>query len=257
MELVRKKTPEEREIDKKQAEFTQIQNILSQKELDLTTIKIELRIFECEYIRSVGIRYAELDRLEALITEARSAQFPTDRSARHRANDSRARAEQSAHEAEASQPVMQQPEFKTDDDIKKLYRELAKLVHPDLALDEDDRTRRHAIMSEVNQAYSSGDKIRLQTIFDEHIQNSKSNEARIIGAELINIIRKIAQVEERLEQIETESVTLQNSDLFKLYRRIEKAKTQGQDLLAEMANDVVRSIDANRQILAELKGTKP
>ncbi|MCJ7555432.1 MAG: hypothetical protein MUP90_00775, partial [Gammaproteobacteria bacterium] len=51
--------------------------------------------------------------------------------------------------------------FKPSERLRTLYRELAKLVHPDLTTDEGDRARRTPLMVEVNAAYQAGDEARL------------------------------------------------------------------------------------------------
>jgi hypothetical protein len=48
--------------------------------------------------------------------------------------------------------------------LRKLFRALAKLVHPDYAVSEADRVARNKVMSESNQAYENRDEARLRQI---------------------------------------------------------------------------------------------
>lgn len=66
-EIAKKETPEERELRKKLAELAELEGILGEKELELATFKAELNAFEAMYMGIVGIKYAELDEIEAKI----------------------------------------------------------------------------------------------------------------------------------------------------------------------------------------------
>ena len=47
--------------------------MLAQRELDLLTLQAELNEFESLYLRLVGVKYAELDEIEARIAAAEAA----------------------------------------------------------------------------------------------------------------------------------------------------------------------------------------
>ena len=49
--------------------------------------------------------------------------------------------------------------------MKRLYREVAKRIHPDLTSDRADRAKRQQLMAEANEAYERGDEARLQENF--------------------------------------------------------------------------------------------
>jgi hypothetical protein len=57
-EIIKNQTPEERELEKKQAELSSLEAELIQRELDLATLRAELADFESRYLRTVGILYA-------------------------------------------------------------------------------------------------------------------------------------------------------------------------------------------------------
>ena len=118
---------------------------------------------------------------------------------RTQAADARARANESAHESKIIQETAGHGEkFKPSDDLKKLYRDVAKSLHPDLATDDDDRARRQRFMAEANQAYEEGNETRLREILREWESSPDAIKGDGVAAELIRVIRKIAQVQERL-----------------------------------------------------------
>jgi hypothetical protein len=248
--LTRKLTPEERELENKRAQLTVLEAELAQHELDLATLKAELTIFEARYLREVGVLYAELDELEAQIAEAQAHLNPQDQQAQEQASWARAQAQESAQAAGAAQEPSERKKFIASESLKKLYRDIAKSIHPDLATDEAERARRQRLMAEANQAYADGDEARLQVILREWESSPESVKGEGTGAELIRTIRKIAQVEERLRSIEAEIAELKASDLYQLKAKVEKAESEGQDPLAEMASQIKQQITEARKRLA-------
>jgi len=58
--------------------------------------------------------------------------------------------------------------------IKKIYRGLAMLVHPDKATDEADAAYRHSLMQEVNAAYAAQNLLRLLELQAALLQRDES-----------------------------------------------------------------------------------
>lgn len=56
-------------LSPEQVELAQLETELAEKELSLATFQAELNAFEKEYMRVIGVRYTELDRIEAQINE--------------------------------------------------------------------------------------------------------------------------------------------------------------------------------------------
>jgi len=165
--LIRRKTPEERELENKHARSATLEAELAQRELDLATLKAELQTFEARCLREVGILYAELDEIEAQVAETQARLNPQDRRAQEHAEAACAQARKSAQTAGAAQEAGDQKQFTASESLKKLYRDVAKSVRPDLAADETQRLRREKLMAEANQAYEAGDAVRLQAILCE------------------------------------------------------------------------------------------
>ncbi|MEK7760894.1 MAG: molecular chaperone DnaJ [Nitrospirota bacterium] len=253
IDLVRAQTPEEKELVRKLAELTVLQGELAQRELDLATLQAELHAFERMYLHIVGIRYAELDEIEAQIVEALAEASPKNSEEQNRASQARAQANESAQASKIAQEPGRRDEFRPSDKLKKLYREVAKCIHPDLATDENDHARRQHFMAEANQAYEDGDEARLREILCEWESSPEAVKGDGVGAELIRVIRKIAQIESRLQAIESIIAQLRSSDLFRLKVEVERTEAEGRDLLAEMAIRLDQKIADVRRHLASLQ----
>lgn len=250
--ITRRQTPEEKELNKKLSELTALEAELAQRELDLATLQAELHSFENRYLRVIGVRYAELDEIEARIAEGLAGLNPKDTKAKEKAAEARAQAQESAQATGNIQEQKESIKFKPSENLKKLYRELAKRIHPDLATDEDERARRQQLMAEANRAYEDGDEERLEAILREWENSPESVKGEGVGTDLVRIIRKIAQVEERFRTIEIEITQLKESDLYKLKLKVEEAEKQGQDLLAEMAKQLDKQISDARKRLTTI-----
>ncbi len=220
--IIHKLTPEQEELERKKSELATLEIELAEKELDLATFQAELNAFEKEYMRVIGIRYTELDRIEAQIN-------------------------QYIELLESNQ------EFKPSPELKKLYREVAKKIHPDLATDDDERRRRQHLMAEANQAYEDGDLEKLQVILHDWQSSPESIKGEGISFELIRIIRQIAQSRERLKVIQAEIEVLEQTELYQLKTKVIEVKESGKNLLAEMAAQLDTQINNAKKELEKLK----
>lgn len=219
---MRQLTPEELELQKKQAELIALEVQLAQRELELATFQAELHSFEYRYMQVVGIRQEELDQINAQI-----AKYLTLMASNHK--------------------------FRPSAQLKQLYREVAKRIHPDLATDPEERERREQLMALVNRAYESGDEEQLRAILHNWESSPDSVQGEGATADLIRTIRQIAQSQQRLQNIEAKLQNLAQSELHQLRLKTQKLEQLGQDLLLEMAHRFDQEISIAQQQLNELK----
>jgi hypothetical protein len=66
-------------------------------------------------------------------------------------------------------------------ELKKLYRELARRFHPDLARTEEERWRSESIMQRINAAFQAKDLVALQRLSQEAAIEDPSFEQRSLG----------------------------------------------------------------------------
>ena len=245
--------PDLRELEIKRTELETLEVELTQGELELATLKGELLAFERHYLRIVGIRQAELDEIEAQVLEMLSRFSPEDSEAIEQARHARGQAQESAKATGFVRDLPEEREhFEPSVDLKQCYREIAKLIHPDLAIDDQERALRTLLMAEANLAYQKGDQAHLRRILLHWKHNPQSLKGEDAGAQLARIICRITQIKERLSAIQTETEEFNVSELYQLKIQVDEAALHGTDLLATMAEHLDHQVAEFRQRLADL-----
>lgn len=126
------------------------------------------------------------------------------------------------------------------DALRTLYRRLARRFHPDLALDESDRTYRTDLMMAINAAYSAGDLEALERLALE--PDSTPREPGTDRQLAESLEREVNRCRRRLAEIGRELQRLERHDSARLMQRAEEAAKRGRDLLNELATDLRRRI---------------
>ncbi len=249
--LRREPAPEEQEIIRKREEVAGLRERVADLELEWTALQAELDAFERIYLSGVGRLYSELDQIEAEILALFAQQSPKDPGLRERATAARDHAfeTRSAVEEATQGPDRELPSA----ELKQLFREIAKRVHPDLAVDEEDRQRREELMRDANLAYAACDRDRLLAILGRIENEWPPVHGEGPGAELIRLIRQIPQLNDRIKTIERFLADARQTDLFQLMEAARDAETAGRDLLAEMNRDIGQRIRNARERLARAR----
>jgi len=251
--LTRALSSDEQELKEQEALLSALEADVAEKELALETLKAEIHVFEVRYLRIVGIKYADLDRIRARIAELKAKQQPEDAAAQEDAQRARVRAEES--ESARAGIDLNRPApapFLASEELRRLYREAAKMVHPDLARDEADRIVRTKLMADVNRAYQAEDEEGIRRIMAEWQDRAEPAESPDLAARLRRVGRKISSLQARLDAIEIEIENLRSSDLHRLKLRVEEAEAEGRDLLSDMAIAVDQDIQLAKDELEEL-----
>jgi hypothetical protein len=240
--------PEDQELARKLAEQAAIEGELADRELRVANLRAELAAFERRFLHFIGARYAELDEYKAQLAERLACQQPGNECAQQAAREARARADETksaAGEKCASEPRA----FEATPETKRLYRDVAKRIHPDLTSDRDDRAKRQQLMAEANQAYEQGDEARLAKILNKYECSPEAVKGEGAGAELVRVIRRLSQARGRLAEIEAELQQMVRSDLYQLNERVDEAEKYGRDVLREMTEKVDAQIAQARERL--------
>lgn len=244
-------TPEEIELNKKLRVLDRLKDRLADREEDMVDMRAELQQFEARYTMDVARLYAEHDEIEAQIAEEEFRLVPDDEEIKKKAEELRRRAEESARAAEEAS-ASDNP-FEPTPEVRKTYHNLARIIHPDLALDAVEKERRHGLMAELNQAYSAGDQAKLNKLVEDLRHSPDLISGDSVGDQLVRAIRQIAQVKARLTELVRERAEAESSELFELRQKVEAEMAEGRDLLSQMAARTRAHIKKSERRLANLR----
>lgn len=244
--------PEEIELEKKRRVLERLKDRLADREEEMTDLRALQQQFEAQYTMGVARLYAEFDDIEAQIAEEEVKLVPDDEEIKKKAEEMRRRAEESAARA-AEDADAADRKFNPTAEAKKAYHNLARIIHPDLALDAGEKEKRHGLMAELNAAYSAGDQTKLNKLVEDFRNSPDLVSGDTIGDELVRAIRQIFQIKVRLGELVNERAEIEGSELYDLRKRVEDEMAEGRDLLAQMANRTRVHIKKSERRLTNLK----
>ncbi len=126
--------------------------------------------------------------------------------------------------------------------LKKLYRQLARRFHPDLAENDTDRQHRTTLMMAINAAYAAADLARLEKLASEPDSITGASHYDSLQQQAVALLREIQRLEKRLREIHSELKHLGQHRSSRLMRRVEIAVTEGRDLIADIIRDLKEKI---------------
>ncbi len=234
-------SPQAEQLQAKRRELAERRRQIVDKELELSTAKSALHLFERRYQNVVGPMYAKLDRVKAQVLGLAANFYPNAENFQEEAKAAHEHADEFEQEksAETKKP---DKEFNPPEILKKLFRRVAKKIHPDLASSTTERERRHDLMAKLNQAYDQLDEEAIRTILMEWEAQAPLEETLELGEQLLRTVNQMAQVRKRLREILAELEGLTLTEMFQLQHNIESAELEGRDLLQEIADDIEEKI---------------
>ena len=218
-----------------------VEAALAERAAEVHRARTDVATFRLRYRNEVGLLHEELDELERAIAELELGEISR-------------RLDQDGESTDASADA--QPESAprlTSDAVRRLFRDVAKVIHPDLADDEHSRDRRHALMIEANRAYAVGDEERLRRILHAWENSPESVQGSDPEAAKLRLSRRISQLEEQLVVYTRELEELKASPLWQLKAMVDEAATRGKDLVADMVRRLQRDVIAARNRLDAMR----
>jgi hypothetical protein len=251
------------ELAHKRAELAVLKQLLAQREAELVDFEAALGDFEIEYRRALGERYAVLDDLAERIEQTKPDQAGRDGGDRDDGDQPVDRdGERDGDASEDGQNWAwawgeREPEHDfrriVSAEAKRLFRLLARRVHPDLARDPAERERRTNLMVAANSAYEQGDIETLRHLLDEWDASPDSVAGSSPTSELERLIRHLSRIQARIEALDKRFADLESSAMGWLRRRVDKAASEGWDLLSHMVKELDRQIAEARVELERIE----
>ncbi len=251
--LDRTEQPGERELHEARREVEALEGQFAQVELDLAAVTAALEAFRIRYTRRVGPVLAELARLEAAIARRLADLNPNDAERQEQASEAGHTAKQSQDRADqALSDDGKPPTVAPDEKLKRLFKQAAKLLHPDLARDDADRRACTVAMADANVAYTAGDSQHLQAIIDAWETGHPAPDAPADHAqELARLRRRAELLRTAIDNAHDQVKRTDESDFAQLRERVIEADAVDHDLLAEIEREFSQEVtDASDRLAA-------
>lgn len=222
------------------AELAELESAIPARQARLVELQTEQRAFESRYLSVIGDRYDRLAEIEKEIARIQGLEFDeeSENSVGYDADDEVGCGQNRLH----------------GDKLKKLYHEVARKFHPDLASCDQERMHRTQLMVEVNRAYELGAEAQLEQLLEAGASLESIETSGAMSAEMILLVRRVAEAKEALVRIESQLDGITGSELYRLKQRVANADEFGVDLFTDLIAQVERQIFKAENRLHALQG---
>ncbi|WP_374322097.1 J domain-containing protein [Streptomyces sp. AP-93] len=234
-------------------------------EIAVETFRVEVENFSRLHHQKLGPMYSRLDELDALIAEAKAARTGDPEDLR-RARDARSLVmpmpgvDELFHDwldsdgmsddasAMLTDRAVRPPErVRPSEEVRRLYRELVRQAHPDLAQDEAERERRDEFIARVNAAYGRGEEQALRELAQEWAAGPAPAEPRLSESE--ELYERLEWLSRRKELLSVVARDLEESAIGSMLRM---APEDPDRLLEEIAEQLLGDVEKREAELAAL-----
>ncbi|MFI8995560.1 hypothetical protein [Streptomyces sp. NPDC053542] len=234
-------------------------------EIAVETFRVEVENFSRLHHQRLGPMYSRLDELDAQIAEAVAARSGDPEDVR-RAQELRAAVlpmpgvEELFHgwmgseglwpEAQAmltDQSVRPPQKVRPSEEARKVFRDLVRKAHPDLAQDDAERERRDAFISRVNAAYAVGDEAALRELAAEWEAGPVPRERQLSESE--ELYARLEWLATRKEMLTAVAAELEESAIGQM---LKMAPEDPDALLEQIAEKLLADVAEREERLAQL-----
>lgn len=127
--------------------------------------------------------------------------------------------------------------------LKKLYRDLARRYHPDMAKTPEEQVQYTRIMSLINTAYVENDIEALRALSqasrkETPDQNNRNSDVPLAVLELRRLQQESYNLEEQLRQLQSERDDMKYGPLMDLKIQESIARSRGENFLEQLAAEI-------------------
>jgi hypothetical protein len=238
---------------------------LHSSEVELATRMAEIREFEAKIESRLGSLETEIEIIDAQIRHyqkqiyqlQQAEMFPNWIDYSRRANPNQH--PPSSKTFDADKNASSNPE----NELRQLYRDLARRYHPDTAFDDRDRLYRTEMMMRINEAYANRDVNELRKhargMITVSIEPEKSKPLRYRSA-LEKIEAELVECQTKLQETRAQIENLRFHPSVQLSLSVKLAWRAGRDLIGDMTRElqeqVTRKTARRDELLSELNQLK-
>jgi hypothetical protein len=135
---------------------------------------------------------------------------------------------------------------------KRLFRELARRFHPDLATSAFERSYRTTIMAAINSAYSAGDVEALYDLAGELSPEEVATLAGISDVEQRRLRRSINKMRRLTSKARRQLAALRHENTARLWQRTQLLEAQDEDGWSVIRRELEQAIERRERELAWL-----
>lgn len=241
------------EIERRKAQIGKLQVERDELEAALSKFAVQLK-------GRVGGLRAELNRVRLQAAEYRRrierlksddtldpAALEQEVAAEFAEREAQERAEEEARAREGTrvdrERVTRRLDAESEAEIMRIYRELAKRFHPDLARADGERNRRTELMLRINVAYSDRDLLGLQTIARQAEAADPVFSALSARERLTWARRVVTRLDGQIQDLESQLGLLQRSETFSLWKSPESSLQSIEELESRVRQRLTRERD--------------
>jgi len=245
----------ESDLAKEKSELEKFISILEEKERAFNELAVTFDQFKQRYSSAVGRKQLELNRLHAELNELMARKVPYGHGPKQKISGISSPPLDNSADQYSVANLKTQPALHTFSEVKKVYRKIASIIHPDKAAEARSRPLRTKLMAELNEAYACKDTMKMQRILQKWHESPEAVAGDDIAAELIRTQRAVAIIKRRLMEIETSTSKIITSDMYVMMVKVQEAERVGRDILAEMTISIDAKIkDAQNKLVIRMFG---
>ncbi|MAU02073.1 MAG: hypothetical protein CL608_33470 [Anaerolineaceae bacterium] len=136
---------------------------------------------------------------------------------------------------------------------KRLYRELARRFHPDLAAGSAERAYMTAIMASINIAYERQDVSALHNLAGELDPTAVAELEAIDNLQIRKLREQLLKIQRRQRKVQQQYRALRHDNVAKLWRKAQRLEAEGRSWWEAVKQDLLNIIEHTRTELGHLQ----
>ena len=242
----------ETDLDEARQELVEAEAQLAQEQAAVNAFRMQCRLKLGDLIEeTLALRAEREGCLTQLKLHQQAVESLTDNQVDPFAPDSEAETETVQFE-EIVLPELATPKQEKEA-AKRLYRELARRFHPDLAAGSAERAYMTAIMSSINIAYEQQNMAALHNLAGELDPTAVAELSAIENGQIRKLREQLLKIQRRQRKVKQQYRALRQDNVAKLWRKAQKLEAEGRSWWEAVKQDLQQIIEHTRLDLFNLQ----